>query len=144
MEVATAALRAAHRANPFVCAWLAYHEHFVDVVDVEMESLLEADAQPGSVEEAFIFGAREIGVWLDTEGARDWVRQTLAEDDLGVPQCTPQDCSDVRFQQMYESALELAAEAQIEKDAQARGVGANAPSGDSGSRRSRTNSLDLC
>ena len=100
-EAAAAALDTAHAANPFILAWVAYHEEFVDVVDTD--GLYDQEAEPGSLEEAFIFCADHLGPWLDTEGVRDWAREGLAR--LGVQEPGPG--TDESFKAMYETALEL-------------------------------------
>ncbi|KAG7395130.1 hypothetical protein PHYBOEH_004203 [Phytophthora boehmeriae] len=111
-EVVQAALSKAFALNPFVAVVLAYHETFFQVMEYvdEIKSPKE-----GSIEEAFLYVSQNIGVWVDTVGAYQWIEKEL--DDVGLPAATKEHVSDEMYLGMYETAIEMHKEMVAEAEA---------------------------
>ncbi|KAE9328715.1 hypothetical protein PF008_g16111 [Phytophthora fragariae] len=132
-EVVQAAFRKAFALNPFMAVVIAYHETFFQVMEYVGEI---KDAMRGSIEEAFVYASQNIGVWMDTVGAYQWIEKELNE--LPEPVATKEHVSDEMYLGMYETGIEMhkemlaeaEAEAEAAAAAQAEGSDADADDGD--------------
>ncbi|KAK1946427.1 hypothetical protein P3T76_001980 [Phytophthora citrophthora] len=113
-EVVQKAFRKAFALNPFMAVVIAYHETFFQVMEYVDEI---KDPKRGSIEEAFVYVSQNIGVWMDTVGAYQWIEKELNE--LSEPAATKEDVSDEMFLGMYETAIEMHKEMLAEADAEA-------------------------
>ncbi|EGZ11039.1 hypothetical protein PHYSODRAFT_520683 [Phytophthora sojae] len=132
-EVVQAAFRKAFALNPFMAVVIAYHETFFQVMEYVEEI---KDPKRGSIEEAFVYASQNIGVWMDTVGAYQWIEKELNE--LPELVATKEHVSDEMYLGMYETALEMhkemlaeaEAEAEAAAAAEAEGSDADADDGD--------------
>lgn len=111
-EVVRAAFHKAFALNPFIAVVISAHETFFQVVEFVDEI---KEPAPGSIEEAFVYCAQNIGVWLDTVGADAWIAKELAE--LPEPVATDAHVSDEMYLGMYQTAVEMHKEALAEQEA---------------------------
>jgi tetratricopeptide (TPR) repeat protein len=81
-EVCETALRTAYLANPYAIFTLAYHSTFTDIV--EYVAIINNPVN-GSIEDAFSFFDSDIELWVDVEGAINWVREFYEEYSISVP-----------------------------------------------------------
>ncbi|RLN86414.1 hypothetical protein BBJ28_00023985, partial [Nothophytophthora sp. Chile5] len=101
-EVVQEAFRKAFRLNPFMAVVIACHETFFQVIEYVEEI---KSPKPGSIEEAFVYGSQNIGVWVDTVGAFEWIAKEL--DELPEPVATKEHVADEMYLGMYETAVEM-------------------------------------
>ncbi|CAH0484485.1 unnamed protein product [Peronospora farinosa] len=113
-KVVQAAFRKAFRLNPFMAVVIAYHETFFQVMEYVDDI---RDPKRGSIEEAFVYVSQNIGVWMDTVGAYQWIEKELNE--LSEPVATKEDVSDEMYLGMYETAIEMHKEMLAEAEAEA-------------------------
>ncbi|KAH7468454.1 hypothetical protein KRP22_012087 [Phytophthora ramorum] len=113
-EVVQEALRKAFALNPFMAVVIAYHEAFFQSVEYVDEI---KDPKRGSVEEAFVYVSQNVGVWVDTVGAYEWIAKELHE--LPQPVATQEHVSDEMYLGMYETGIEMHKEMQAEAEAEA-------------------------
>ncbi|GMF35938.1 unnamed protein product [Phytophthora lilii] len=118
-EVVQAAFRKAFALNPFMAVVIAYHETFFQVMEYVDEI---KDPKRGSIEEAFVYVSQNIGVWVDTVGAYQWIEKELNE--LPEPTATKENVSDEMFLGMYETAIEMHKEMLAEAEAEAEAAAA--------------------
>ena len=59
----------------------------------------------GSIEECYVYCQKNIGVWMDTDGLRDWLAIQMG--DFEEPVINDTHCTDVMFLRMYETAVEM-------------------------------------
>ena len=123
--VVQAAFRKAFRLNPFMAVAIAYHETFFQVMEY-VDTI--RDPKRGSIEEAFVYVSQNIGVWVDTVGAYQWIEKELNE--LSEPAATKEDVSDEMYLGMYETAIEMHKERLAEAEAEAVAVAAAAAAAD--------------
>ncbi|POM72539.1 Hypothetical protein PHPALM_10729, partial [Phytophthora palmivora] len=115
-EVVQKAFRKAFVAfvlNPFMAVVIAYHETFFQVMEYVDEI---KNPKRGSIEEAFVYVSQNIGVWVDTVGAYQWIEKELNE--LAEPAATKEDVSDEMYLGMYETAIEMHKEMLAEAEAE--------------------------
>lgn len=125
-EVVQAAFKKAFALNPFIAVVLAYHETFFEVIEYVDEI---KDPKRGSIEEAYVYVSQNIGVWVDTVGAYQWIEKEL--DELPQqPTATKDHVSDEMFLGMYETALEMHREKLAEEEAAAEAEDSEAADGD--------------
>ncbi|CAH0480153.1 unnamed protein product [Peronospora belbahrii] len=124
-EVVQAAFRRAFRLNPFMAVVIAYHETFFQVMEYVDDI---SDPKQGSIEEAFVYTSQNIGVWIDTVGACQWITKEL--DELSEPVATKEDVSNEMYLGMYETAIEMHKEMLAEAEATAEGSDAHEEEGD--------------
>ncbi|KAL3665929.1 hypothetical protein V7S43_009349 [Phytophthora oleae] len=113
-EVVQKAFRKAFALNPFMAVVIAYHDTFFQVMEYVDEI---KDPKRGSIEEAFVYISQNIGVWVDTVGAYQWIEKELNE--LSEPAAAKEDVSDEMFLGMYETAIEMHKEMLAEAEAEA-------------------------
>ncbi|ETI54522.1 hypothetical protein F441_02619 [Phytophthora nicotianae CJ01A1] len=113
-EVVQKAFRKAFALNPFMAVVTAYHETFFQVMEYVEEI---KDPKRGSIEEAFVYVSQNIGLWVDTVGAYQWIEKELNE--LSEPAATKEDVSDEMYLGMYETAIEMHKEMLAEAEAEA-------------------------
>ncbi|TDH66043.1 hypothetical protein CCR75_008121 [Bremia lactucae] len=101
-EVVRKALHKAYKLNPFIAVVIAYHETFFQVIEYVNEI---TDPKRGSIEEAFRYVSQNIGVWVDTVGAWQWIEKELHE--MAEPAATKDYVSDEMFLGMYTTAIEM-------------------------------------
>ncbi|KAF4135479.1 hypothetical protein GN958_ATG15361 [Phytophthora infestans] len=116
-EVVQKAFRKAFALNPFLAVVIAYHEAFFQVMEYVEEI---TDPKRGSIEEAFVYISQNIGVWVDTVGAHQWIEKELNE--LSEPAATKEDVSEEMYLGMYETAIEMHKEMLAEAEAEAAAV----------------------
>jgi hypothetical protein len=117
-DVAARALAAAYAANPFIAWQLANAEVFQEVVEYADDI---KDPQQGSVEEAFQYCSREMGLWADLEGAEDWLKEYLYDNQLLPPPVKgglPGETGHM-YLNMFETAIAMSAERAEEEAAAA-------------------------
>ncbi|KAG7376829.1 hypothetical protein PHYPSEUDO_012674 [Phytophthora pseudosyringae] len=130
-EVVQKAFRKAFALNPFVAVVIACHETFFQVMEYVDEI---KNPKRGSIEEAFVYVSQNIGVWVDTVGAYQWVEKELNE--LSEPAATKEDVAEEMYLGMYETAIEMHREMLAEAGAaaaaaaEAEGSDAEADDGD--------------
>ncbi|CEG41063.1 uncharacterized protein PHALS_11232 [Plasmopara halstedii] len=112
------ALRKAYELNPFIAVVIAYHDTFLQVVEYVDEI---KNPKRGSIEEAFRYVLKNIGVWVDTVGACHWIEKELDVFTEIIP--TKEDVSDEMYLGMYETAVDMHKE--LLAGAQADVAGAN-------------------
>ncbi|RLN57752.1 hypothetical protein BBJ29_005695 [Phytophthora kernoviae] len=124
-EVVQAAFSKAFALNPFIAVVLAYHETFFQVMEYvdEIKSPKE-----GSIEEAFVYVSQNIGVWVDTVGAYQWIEKEL--DEAGLSTATKEHVSDEMYLGMYETAIEMHKEMMAEAEAAAAAEGEDSDAAD--------------
>ena len=93
----------AFRLNPFIAVFIAAHKTFVDVVEYVPE--IQRPAKSGSIEECFVYAAKNIGLWIDTIGACAWIEKELTR--FPMPIATSQHASDEMYLNMYHTAVEM-------------------------------------
>ncbi|KAF0700654.1 Aste57867_8832 [Aphanomyces stellatus] len=101
-EIVQAAFAKAWAGNPFIAMFIAGYDAFNAVVEYVED--IKAPKR-GSIEESFVYCAHNIGVWLDTVGARAWIQKEIA--DRNEPVATESDCTDQMYLGMYTTAVEM-------------------------------------
>ncbi|KAI9909844.1 hypothetical protein PsorP6_011068 [Peronosclerospora sorghi] len=101
-EIVEVAFRRAYQLNPFIAVVIAFHETFFQVMEY-VEDI--KDPKRGSIEEAFVYASQNVGVWIDTVGAYQWIEKELNK--LPLPEATEEDVSDKMYLDMYETATEM-------------------------------------
>lgn len=77
-EKATQMLEKAIRANIYCAYYIAFHHIFVNVMEYTED--VEEDSEDGTLMEAIEYcNSEQIAFWLETEGALEWVQQTLVQ-----------------------------------------------------------------
>mmetsp|Transcript_22273 Transcript_22273/g.42413 ORF Transcript_22273/g.42413 Transcript_22273/m.42413 type:complete len:223 (-) Transcript_22273:47-715(-) len=75
-ELAAKSLRLAFAANQYVAVVLTCAEVFLEVITGAKEI---RNARQGTVEDAFEYCAWDHALWLETDGAREWLAEQLQE-----------------------------------------------------------------
>ncbi|KAI9918520.1 hypothetical protein PsorP6_011628 [Peronosclerospora sorghi] len=101
-EIVEVAFRRAYQLNPFIAVVIAFHETFFQVMEY-VEDI--KDPKRGSIEEAFVYASQNVGVWIETVGAYQWIEKELNK--LPLPEATEEDVSDKMYLGMYETAIEM-------------------------------------
>ncbi|CAK4070614.1 unnamed protein product [Aphanomyces euteiches] len=102
-EIVQAAFEKAWAGNPFIAMFIAGYDAFNSVVEYVED--IKSPAK-GSIEEAFVYCAQNIGVWLDTVGARAWIQKEVAAKE--IPVATEDNISvDPMYLGMYNTAVEM-------------------------------------
>lgn len=112
-EIVREAFKKAFKLNPFIAVFIIAHETFFEVVEY-LEDI--KNPEPGSIEEAFLYGSQNIGVWLDTVGATAWIVKEMNE--FPEPVATFKNVSDEMYLGMYQTAMEMHQEALAAEDAE--------------------------
>ena len=101
-DIAAAALQHALSLNPFIAVFICGYEVFAQVVEYvdEIQTSL-----PGSIEEAYVYCSRNVGMWLDTEGVQDWIAQECSKCDEPVVDASVY--SDEMYASMYHTAMDM-------------------------------------
>ncbi len=81
-ELCNATLEHACNTNPYALYALTYNSVFTDAI--EHASLIRS-APEGSVEDAISFFDSDLELWLDVEGAIEWLREWMIKKDLPPP-----------------------------------------------------------
>lgn len=93
-------LHQAMEANIFCAYYLAFHETFSTFMEYTEDI---EDAEPGTVEEAIEYcSSEQVNLWLQTEGALDWLRTVLLRADTS--------CENLNWKKMLDNAERKAEE----------------------------------
>ena len=102
-ELVLDSLKKAFQMNPYIPVFICGYEIFSEVVECLDE--IEGEVRQGSVEECFLYCSRNIGVWMDTEGIRDWLANNMGN--FEEPICTEDSADNPMFSSMYNTAVEM-------------------------------------